>query len=93
MPTLSDIFDKKTYYSPLKVKSRLTRQLEKYERLLSESEERMADLQLQMADPALASDYEKLMELQNGLDAEEQTQESLLERMLETETALQELPS
>lgn len=92
-PTLSDIFDKKTYYSPLKVKSRLTRQLEKYERLLSESEERMADLQLQMADPALASDYEKLMELQNGLDAEEQTQESLLERMLETETALQELPS
>ena len=92
-PTLADIFDKKTYYSPGKIRSRLTRQLEKYERLLSESEERMAELKLQMMDPALASDYEKLMELQNGLDAEEQTQESLLERMLETETALQELPS
>ena len=90
-PTLSDVFDKKSYYSLSKIKSRLTRQLEKYERLLEESEERMANLKLQMMDPALASDYEKLMELQNGLEAEEQTQESLLERMLETETQLQDL--
>ena len=44
-----------------------------------------------MMDPALASDYEKLMELQSQLDQEEQNQESLLERLLETETALQEL--
>lgn len=90
-PTLTDVFDKKTYYSPGKVKSRLTRQLEKYERLLDESERRGAELKLQMADPALASDYEKLMELQAQLDAEEQNQESLLERMVETETGLQEL--
>lgn len=90
-PTLSDVFDKKSYYSPGKIKSRLTRQLEKYERLLDESEQRAAELKLQMADPALASDYEKLMELQALLDTEEQNQESLLERMVETETGLQEL--
>ncbi|MDD7738462.1 MAG: ABC-F family ATP-binding cassette domain-containing protein, partial [Lachnospiraceae bacterium] len=33
-PTLSDVFDKKTYYNPGKIKSRLERQLEKYERQL-----------------------------------------------------------
>ena len=44
-----------------------------------------------MMDPALASDYEKLMELQTLLDAEEENQESLLERLLETETALEEM--
>lgn len=90
-PTIADVFDKKTYYSPGKIKSRLTRQLEKYETLLAQSEERVAELKLQMMDPALSSDYEKLMELQAQLDDEEQNQESLLERLLETETALQEL--
>lgn len=90
-PTIADVFDKKTYYSPGKIKSRLTRQLEKYERLLEESEQRMAELKLQMMDPALASDYEKLMELQTQLDEEEHNQESLLERMMETETLLQEV--
>ena len=90
-PTLSDVFDKKTYYSPGKIKSRLTRQREKYETQLAESEQRTAELKLQMMDPALASDYEKLMELQTLLDAEEENQESLLERLLETETALEEM--
>jgi len=89
-PTLQDVFDKKSYYNPGKVKSRLTRQLEKYEAQLAESEEKMANLQLQLMDPALASDYEKLMELQNSLQEEEHRQESLLERMLETETELEE---
>ena len=65
--------------------------MEKYERLLSESEGRLAELQLQLADPALASDYTKLVELQEAIDAEEQNQESLLERMLETETELAEM--
>ena len=46
---------------------------------------------MQLMDPALASDYPKLMEIQNGIDAEEKNQESLLERMLETETALEEM--
>ncbi len=90
-PTLTDVFDRKSYYSPGKIKSRLTRQLEKYERLLAESEAHTAQLKLQMMDPALASDYEKLMELQEQLDAEEHNQESLLERMVETETDLQGL--
>lgn len=90
-PTLADVFDKKTYYNPGKIRSRLKNQLEKYERLLSESEGRLAELQLQLADPALASDYAKLVELQEAIDAEEQNQESLLERMLETETELAEM--
>ena len=36
------------------------------------------------------SDYPKLMELQSAVDAEEANQDSLLERMLETETELAE---
>ena len=39
---------------------------------------------------AVGKNYPKLMELQNALDAEEKNQESLLERMLETETELAE---
>ena len=61
-----------------------------YERMLAESEEKLAELQMQMLDPALASDYPKLMELQSAVDAEEANQDSLLERMLETETELAE---
>lgn len=90
-PTLTDVFDKKTYYNPGKIRSRLKSQLEKYERQLSESEGRLAELQMQLADPALASDYSRLVELQEAIDAEEQNQESLLERMLEAETELAEM--
>ncbi len=90
-PTLEDVFDKKTYYNPGKIKSRLLKQLEKYEKMLVESEAKAAELQMQLLDPALATDYEKLMELQNQLDAEEHQQETLLERMMETETELEEL--
>ena len=92
-PTLQDVFDKKTYYNPGKIKSRLVKQLEKYEKQLAESEERASSLQLQLLDPALASDYEKLMELQTQLEAEEHTQETLLERMVETETELEDIVS
>ena len=90
VPTLTDVFDKKTYYNPGKIRSRLQRQLEKYEKMLEESEEKLAEIKMQFMDPELASDYPKLMELQNALDAEEKNQESLLERMLETETELAE---
>ena len=90
-PTLDDVFDKKTYYNPGKIRSRLKRQLEKYETMLSDSESRLAELKLQFMDPALASDYPKLVELQEAIDAEEKNQESLLERMLETETELAEM--
>ena len=90
-PTLEDVFDKKTYYNPGKIKSRLLKQLEKYEKMLEESEVKAAELQMQLMDPALATDYTKLMELQNQLDAEEHQQETLLERMMETETELEEI--
>ena len=90
-PTLEDVFDKKTYYNPGKVKSRLVKQLEKYEMQLAESEKKAVELKLQLMDPALATDYTKLMEIQALLDAEEAKQGSLLERMLETELELEEL--
>ena len=90
-PTLEDVFDKKTYYNPEKIKSRLVKQLEKYEKQLAESEERANELKLQLMDPALGTDYEKLMALQEKLEAEEHEQETLLERMMETETELEEL--
>lgn len=88
-PTLDDVFDKKTYYNPGKIRSRLERQLEKYERLLAESEQKSSELQLRLVDPELATDYEKLLEIQTRLDEEEKQQESLLERILETETELE----
>ena len=91
VPTLSDVFDKKTYYNPGKILSRLKQQMAKYEKQLEESEQRLADLQMQIMDPALASDYTKLMELEEQKQKEEQNQESLLERMLETETELEEM--
>lgn len=90
-PTLKDVFDKKTYYNPGKIRSRLQNQLAKYERQLAESEQKASELQLQLMDPALATDYPKLMEIQSAIDAEEKNQESLLERMLETETELEEM--
>ena len=46
---------------------------------------------MQLLDPALASDYQKLMELQKQIEEEEHKQETLLERMLETETDLEEM--
>lgn len=90
-PTLNDVFDKRTYYNPGKVLSRLKKQLEKYEKQLEESETRAAELSLRLMEPELASDYQKLMELQEQLDQEEHLQETLLERMMETETELQEM--
>ena len=90
-PTLNDVFDKKTYYNPGKILSRLKQQMAKYEKQLEESEQRLADLQMQIMDPSLASDYTKLMELEEQKQKEEQNQESLLERMLETETELEEM--
>lgn len=42
-------------------------------------------------DPSLGTDYEKLMELQEQLETEEHNQETLLERMLDAETELEEI--
>ena len=90
-PTLEDVFNKKEYYNPGKVKSRLIKQLEKYYKQLTESEEKVNELKLRLMDPALSSDYQTLMELQTELDGEEHLQESLLERILELETELEEI--
>ena len=90
-PTLQDVFNKKEYYNPGKIKSRLVKSLEKYYKQLAESEEKANELNLRLLDPALASDYQTLTELQSELDAEEHLQESLLERILETETELDEM--
>ena len=87
-PTLNDVFDKKTYYNPGKVEARLRNQLLKYEKQLSESEERLAELRMQQMDPELASAYTKLMELEELCNKEEQNQESLLERICEVELEL-----
>lgn len=84
------MFDKKKYYNPGKILARLKRQLEKYEQQLAESESRLSELQLEMMDPELSADYERLMELQTKIDEENKTQESLLERMMETELELEE---
>lgn len=89
--TLDDVFDKKTYYNPGKVLSRLKKQLEKYEKLLAQSEEKTSEYKLQLMNPELATDYPKLMEIQNKLDEEEKNQESILERMLETELELEDM--
>ena len=83
------MFDKKNYYNPGKIRSRLEKQLEKYTKQLEESEQKSKELQLQLLDPALSTNFEKLMEIQKALDAEEHNQETLLERILETETELE----
>lgn len=90
-PTLDDVFDKKTYYNPGKILSRLKKQLEKYETMLSESEKKADEYKMQLMNPELASDYPKLMDIQSKLDVEEKNQESILERMLETELELEEM--
>jgi len=87
-PTLSDVFDKKTYYNPGKILARLKQQLAKYEKMLRESEEHLADLKLQQMNPAIALDYQQLTEIGEAILQEEKTQESILERMLETEDEL-----
>ena len=90
VPTLDDVFDKKTYYNPGKIISRLEKQLEKYEKTISDSEKRANELKLQLVNPEYANDYVKLMELQEKLDAEEHTIDTILERMYETELELEE---
>lgn len=92
-PTLEDVFDKKTYYNPGKIESRLKQQIAKYGKMLAESEQKLDELRMQQMDPALATDYEKLTELEELIAAEERQQESLLERMVEAETELDEMQS
>lgn len=54
-------------------------------------QERLAELQMQQMDTALATDYEKLTELEQAIAAEQSNQESILDRLVETETELDEM--
>ncbi len=87
-PTLSDVFDKKQYYNPGKNIARLKQQLKKYEEKLQQCDNRLADLRMAQMNSDLASDYEKLLELEDQINEEQRQQESLLDRMLEMETEL-----
>ncbi|MBQ8822308.1 MAG: ABC-F family ATP-binding cassette domain-containing protein [Lachnospiraceae bacterium] len=89
-PTLEDVFDKKTYYNPGKVLSRLKQQQAKYEKMLEDSEAKLEALKMEQMDPALASNYTRLMELSQLIEEEEHNQETILERMLEIEMELEE---
>lgn len=84
-PTLDDVFDKKTYYNPGKIASRRRQQIEKYERQLKESEERLQELTMKQMDPALATDYVKLEEISAAARKEEELQENLLNWLIELE--------
>ena len=85
-PTLEDVFDKKTYYNPGKIESRRKQAIAKYERQLEESEQRLNDLKLQLVDPAIATDYVKLQEIQEAIEKEEHLEDNLLEWLTELET-------
>ena len=63
----------------------------KYSEMLAESEEKSANLQMELLNPELSSNYERLMEIQASIDEEARKQESLLERILETELELEEM--
>ncbi len=90
-PTLDDVFDKTRYYNPGKILSRLKKQLDKYAEQLAESEEKAANLQMELLNPELSANFERLMEIQASIDEENHRQESLLERIVETELELEKM--
>ena len=57
---------------------------------IAESEAATEALRQQLEDPELASDFEKLMEIQADIDAHEKQQEELLQQLLEAEEELEE---
>ena len=74
--------------NPGRVRARIERKIEKIQGQIAESEENTKALKEQLEDPALASDFEKLMEIQNRIDQNEKQQEDLLQQLLETEEEL-----
>ena len=77
--------------NPGKLRSRLEAKLKKLHQQLEESENSSKERKAAMEDPALAADYEKLMQLQSELEAAEKRQEEILEEILEIEDQLAEL--
>ena len=74
--------------NPGKFRARIERKIEKIQGQIADSEEKTRILQEQLADPALASDFEKLMEIQAEIDQNEKQQEDLLNLLVETEEEL-----
>lgn len=90
-PTLDDVFNKKNYYNPGKIISRLKQQIEKYNKLVAESEEKVNNLLMEQMDPAIATNSYELTRLENAIQEEKANQNSLLERLLELEIELEEM--
>ena len=74
--------------NPGKFRARIERRIEKINGQIAESETAAELLRQQLEDPALASDFEKLMEIQAEIDAHERQQEELLQQLLEAEEEL-----
>ena len=74
--------------NPGRVRARIERKIEKIQGQIAESEAAVQALQSQLEDPALASDFEKLMEIQSQIDQKEKQQEDLLQQLLEVEEEL-----
>lgn len=75
--------------NPGRERSRLERRKEKVEDLLFKNEEETAALKEKLSDPALSSDYEKLMDIQEKINALEQQQEEYLDQIIEIDDALE----
>ena len=75
--------------NPGKQRSKIERKIEKLHQKLESSEIAAKELKKQISLPELAADYEKLMALQEQLDASEQEQEDLLMQILEAEEELE----
>ena len=77
--------------NPGKLESRIKKKLEKAENELYASEERLTELKEALADPSRSSDYQKLMEIQQEIESEEEKQEALLTQMMQLEEELNDL--
>ena len=90
-PTLDDVFNKKTYYNPGKIISRLKQQIEKYNKMAEESEEKINSLLMEQMDPSIATNSYELTRLETAIQEEKENQNSILERLLELEIELEEM--
>lgn len=67
-------------YNPGKEESKRRRKVEKLEGQIAECEERMEQMKLELLNPAYASDYGKLQEIQNQIDTDEEKLYELMEQ-------------
>ena len=77
--------EEKKIINPGKEEAKRKKLLEKLETKLEESSNRVLELKIQLVDPTIASDYEKLYKIQEEIDAEEARSLELLEELAELE--------